>query len=183
MRIDRESFLLGLVLGLALATVTVAVSIMFAPKSPLAIAAAQTALASPAATMTRVPPSPTATPVPPSPRTATPQPPATPSRPAPTASFEPPRTQSVDVPPRRNVQVSIPVSAGQLLDLAILLESDIDLTISDPSGTTVYGPTRVRRSYTALLSSPTNGNFVLKLDNSFSIISTKQVLVQYRLLR
>ena len=93
------------------------------------------------------------------------------------------RTQSVEVPPRRNVQVSIGAAAGQLLDLGVMVNSDIDLTITDPSGAVVYGPTRLRGAYAGKLVCPTSGNFVLRLDNSFSIISSKTVLVQYRLLR
>ena len=80
------------------------------------------------------------------------------------------------------MQLSIGAAAGQTVELALMVDSDIDLTIADPTGTVVYGPQRVRRSYNTQLRCPAGGNYVIKLDNSFSLITTKQVLVQYRLL-
>ncbi|MCL4464710.1 MAG: hypothetical protein M1401_15270 [Chloroflexi bacterium] len=186
MQVDRVSFLFGLVFGLALATLTVAASVMFAPRDPPTVAAPQTAtvLVAPTRTPVREIPSPTAT-RPPSPTpmpTPPPLPTNPPARPTATPLPETVRHETVEVPPRRQVQLSIAALPGQTLDLAITVDSDVDLTIVDPGGTTVYGPQRIRRSYSTQLPSSAAGNFTVKLDNSFSIISTKQVLVQYRLL-
>ncbi|MHB1130797.1 MAG: hypothetical protein ACYC4L_00210 [Chloroflexota bacterium] len=183
MEIDRGSFLLGMVMGLALAAIVIGGAIVLAPRGQPAGATAALSPTRSIATPTPDTPTPTATATPqPSPTPTTPPAPtATPVRPTPTPS-DTPRFENLEVPPRRSVQLSIVASAGQTLELALMVDSDIDLTITDPTGTVVYGPQRVRRSYTSQLQSPAGGNFLLKLDNSFSIISTKQVLVQYRLL-
>lgn len=178
MQIDRGSFLLGLVLGLALAAITLSGFVILAPRGGSADAAA----ASPTATATlpgRTVPTATATPAPTA--TATPQPTAT-AQPTPTPTVVPLSYETLDVPPRRFVLVEIPAASGHTLEATVRIDSDIDVTLFAPNGEPVEGPVRVREAATFRHQSDSGGNWVLKLDNSYSWISSKQVLLQYRVL-
>ncbi len=174
MQIDKGSLLLGFVLGLAVAAILISGAIILAPRGRAvdAAAASPTPTHSPRTSTATESTPPTATPTGTAIATAT----ATPS---PTT---PPRLlyETIEVPPRKFVLQRIPTQAQQTLDLTVQVETDVDLTIYDPTGATAAGPLRVRRSYSLQLRSPAQGDWVLKLDNSFSWLTTKQVLVQYR---
>ncbi len=170
MQIDKGSLLLGFVLGLAVAAIILSGAIILAPRGQAVDAAAAT----PAFARSPQPSTPAAA-------TPLPRPTATPN-PTPTATVPPQlHYETVEVPPRKFTLFQIPARAEQTLDLTVQVETDVDLTVYDPTGATLAGPLRVRRSHSLQLRSPAQGNWVLKLDNSFSWLTTKQVLVQYRL--
>jgi hypothetical protein len=185
--VDKGSFLLGIVLGLAIAAIIISGLVILAPRggsadarAPGAAAPATIALpsavvgASPAPTDTTRAQH-TKTPIP------TPMPSPTASS-TPTATAVPIRYETVDVPPRRYVLVQIAAEPGQTLELMVNLDRDVDLTVLDPSGATALGPTRVTRVHASQHTASGAGKWVVKLDNSFSLLSSKQVLLQYRVL-
>lgn len=185
MQIERGSLLLGFVLGLAVAAILMAGSVVLASRDGRVSALAQSTVGpglQPAATSTTTtmrpsptpPSSPTAarTPLPPTPTatpTATPQPPAL-------------RYEAVEVPARKFTVVEVPAELGQTLELTVTVDSDIDLTLFAPDGSIAQEPLRVRGSQTLRRFSEVSGTWGIKLDNSFSWITSKQVLLQYRLL-
>lgn len=184
-QIDRGSFLLGLVLGLAIAAIIMSGSIVLSPRIGAVVAANERNDRQPDATPSLVAavgtprPSPTASPT----TEPTPKPTAT-STPTPVAtpSVAPLHYETVDVPARKFTVLQIASEAGQTLEATVQVQSDIDLTVFAPDGSPVLGPTRVNGTYTLRQTSAASGNWALKLDNSFSWLTDKQVLVQYRLL-
>ena len=190
--VDTSSFLLGVIAGLGIAFAVASLAVILAPSErPTAPALAASG---PTASATRLPmgvptPSPTATATPAPTATATPRPaPTNTPRPSPTvaptatASPAPVHSDTVFVPPRASQVYLIPTQAGQLLDLTVQVDSDIDLTVIDPSGALAAEPLRVRGSYSLQARASTTGSWILKLGNTFSWISTKQVHVLNRLL-
>jgi hypothetical protein len=173
MRIDRVSLLLGFVMGLAVAAIVISGFVIASRRDNVTEAGA----AAPNPFVTSTPalvPSPTPT------MTATPVPIPTPL-PTATPAPAPLRYETVDVPPRRFSILEIETGARQMLEITIRVESDIGISLFDPSGALVEGPLRVRRSHIMQHASPTGGKWALRIDNSFSWVTTKQVLVQYRL--
>ncbi|MHB9092114.1 MAG: hypothetical protein ACYC7H_11925, partial [Chloroflexota bacterium] len=181
MPVDRGSLLLGFVLGLAVAALLMASVVVLSTRQAFSVSQtneattsaspAPNAIGRPIVTPTPTPTAtasatPTATP------TATPrvEPKATPVAPAPALRYD-----SVEVPPRRFTMTQIPASPGQILELTVQVESDVDLTLFTPSGEPVVGPLRVQRAYSLRESSQAGGSWAVKLDNSFSWITTKQV--------
>ncbi|MDA8218211.1 MAG: hypothetical protein M0Z94_11405 [Dehalococcoidales bacterium] len=190
MQIDKTSFLLGVVLGLAVAAMVMSGFVILAPRGrPADAAAFPTATISSTtrtvaqntptrtSTSTATPtPRPTATPTPKPTATSTPSPTATP-----TPKPSPPQVATVEVPARRYVLYKIEAGPGNNIALSINVKNDIDLTVLDPAGEVAAGPVRVRQKQSLEVTSPVGGTWTLKLDNSYSLITAKQVMVQYQL--
>jgi hypothetical protein len=92
------------------------------------------------------------------------------------------RYETVDVPAGKFDVLEIAAQPGETLELTVQLQNDVDLTLYAPDGAVVAGPLRVKGSYSLRQASASGGNWGVKLDNSFSWFTGKQVLVQYRLL-
>jgi hypothetical protein len=173
MQIDRVSLLLGFAMGLAVAAIVISGFVIASRRD--GVAGVDAAAPSPIATSTQaLVPSPTPTTTPTAVPIPTPLPTATPAP-------VPLRYETVDVRPRRFSILEIEAGARQMLEITVRVESDIDISLFDPSGALVEGPLRVQRSHIMQHASPTGGKWALRIDNSFSWVTTKQVLVQYRL--
>ena len=217
LNLDRNSFLAGVVTGLALSYVVLSAVALVASRGRPAAAATpastrlppaaaahvvrpsftpapsteipaptQTATATNTSTGTATAtssPTPTWTPVPLPSETPTPLPTETPTpvpSPTPTATPIPFQEQSFEVPPRAWALIRIQVENGQTIEAKVSVDTDVDLVLLDPRGKTVFGPYRVRGSYSLQEMSRRSGEWVLKIDNSFSWLTSKQVTVQYR---
>ena len=225
--LDRNSFLAGLVAGLALSYIILSAVVMLAPRGRPADASAPAATPSaspgrsptPTASLVASAPPPSATPDAPtthtptsepavsSPATATPTgaPSATPSQ---TATPVPPPTatptaaptnmprptdtpvsfqeQRVEVPPRKAAVIRIPAEEGQTLDVTVTVDAEdeespgIEMVLMDARDRRVLGPERVSGTYSFQQVSRRSGEWVLRLENSVSRNSSKQVMVRYR---
>lgn len=180
MQVDKGSLLLGFVLGLAVAAILISAAVVLAPRGQQVDAAARAPTATPVRSSPPASPAAQTSPVPAPTRTPTPFPTPT-LTPSPTTEPQV-RYATVDVPPRKFALLEIPAKANQTLELTVQVESDIDLAAYDPTGAILAGPLRVRGSHTLQLRSHADGNWGIRLDNSYSWITAKQVLVRYRTL-
>ena len=137
----------------------------------------RTATPVPTATATPVP-TPTATPVP----TSTPVPTATP---APTATPNPYRTEEFRVPPDRNqpINYTLQRAPGHLQGYVLITggNNDIGFRVRAPNGGDLLNQSRVAGRYAFDLTLLDAGPYTVYLDNSFSIITAKEVTMYARL--
>lgn len=184
MQVDRGSFLVGFVLGLAVAAIVMAAAVALAPRdTPAQASSPGTAGADrgpgPAATVTALA---TATPV--APAQAPAASPAPTPFPSPTMTPRPPELhyRTVEVAARKFVVLEIPSPPAATLELTVQIDSDIDVTLFAPDGSVAAGPMRVKGAQTLREASASGGNWGVKIDNPYSWFTAKQVLLQYRLL-
>lgn len=167
-----------LVLGLAAFTVLggprAAITLAQAPlptptPSPTAtaiatVAATATATLAPTATWT---PSPTAT--------ATPAPTAT-------STPVPPTTNRLRVPAGSTSTVQVTLARGALLEGSFTVDRDVNFAVLAPGGTAAYNPGRVSGKHSFAVVAAVAGAYTISFDNRFSLLTAKQIDLQYRVL-
>lgn len=149
-----------------------------------AVTLAQSARATPTPSVTPTPratATPTQTPVPTATVTPTPAPTETPT-PAPTATPTPvPYTVTkVQIPAGSASTVQVTVAQGALLEGSFTVDRDINFAVLAPGGAAAYDPGRVKGTHLFSVVAPAEGAYTLRFDNRFSIITRKQVDLQYR---
>jgi serine/threonine protein kinase len=91
---------------------------------------------------------------------------------------------SLVVPARKVLDVPLPASAGQGIDLSVAVSQgrsfdprnlDIRITLLDPNGRTIVSPGRERQYHPSLIVAPATGTYTLRLDNSYSQLTGKNV--------
>ena len=141
--------------------------------APATATATATALPSPLPTLTPRPrPSPTVT------ATATPSPTPSPT-PTPLPLWH---TTEIRVPARAMSTLTVPLSRGQMLDGALSVDRDVAFSIVGPAGTAVLDLGRVGGPRTFTLVAADAGNYVLRFDNRYSLLTPKTVALSYRTL-
>jgi hypothetical protein len=154
------------------ATVTTTATATLMPTATAAATATATATAQATATST---PMPTAT--------VTPLPTPTP---LPTATPVPYQTQELRVPPDnvQSITYTMQHPPGRLQGYMLILgaNNDIGVRLRDPSGGYLINQSRVANRYAFDVPLPDAGPYTLYLDNSFSLITTKDVTMYARVL-
>lgn len=171
---------------------------IFAGTHPHQAAAAPVATVTTTATVTSAP-VPTATTSPTATETATAQPTATATpaptatatllptvTPMPTATPAPYQTQELRVPPDnvQSITYTIQHPPGRLQGYMLILgaNNDVGVRLRAPSGGYLINQSRVASRYAFDVSLPDAGPYTLYLDNSFSLITTKDVTMYTRVL-
>jgi hypothetical protein len=86
----------------------------------------------------------------------------------------------MQIPPRHSAVLRLSAEVGQTIEIVVTVDTDVDLALADPTGRVVVGPQRISGTYTIEQVSSASGDWVLTLDNSFSLFSNKRVTVEYR---
>ncbi|GEM_PF-7109707 len=156
---------------LATATATLVPTATATPFSTATPAPTETATLNPTATWTPVP-------------TATAPPPPT-ATPRPTATPVPYRTEQFQVPPGVDDSITYTIQhpPGRFTGYVLILgaNNDIGFRLRAPSGGYLIKQSRVANRYAFDLTLPDAGPYTLFLDNSFSLITTKDVTMYSRL--
>ena len=87
------------------------------------------------------------------------------------------------VKPGSATEISIEMSKGDVLEYAFQSSSDIDFAVHSPTGGRLGGWSRVISLSTRQFQADVHGTHALVFSNTFSLVTSKSVALEYRVLR